>query len=144
MQASRKNYVMAALLAVATGALAQNNVGEVLDSGGRKLSQAELVPLLSGANMTGDSFKGNGMTINFDYAADGTVAGFSRNAAGFESRSTGTWTVDAGGKFCREMLRQNGQRWGDCRYFFRQGEAYFAAETDERGAAVEKRAIVKK
>lgn len=132
------------LVAFAHTAQAQETVGEVLDAGWKKLSKAELVPLLSGANMSGESFKVKGSTIHFAYSADGTVSGFSQTPMGHRSHSTGTWNVDDSGKFCRDMTRQNGQRWNDCRFFFKRDNVYFAAETDDRGANVEKRAIEKR
>lgn len=132
------------LLAFANVAQAQETVGEILDAGWKKLPKVELVPLLSGASMSGESFTVKGNSIHFDYSADGTVSGYSLNPMGQKSNSAGTWKVDDSGKFCRDMTRQNGQRWGDCRFFFKRDEVYFAAETDNRSAKVEKRAIVKR
>jgi hypothetical protein len=132
------------LLAFANAVHAQETVGEVLAAGAKQLPKAELVPLLSGASMSGESFTVKGNSIHFEYSADGTVSGYSQTPTGQRSNSTGTWKVDDSGKFCRDMTRQNGQRWGDCRFFFKNGDAYFAAETDDRSAKVERRAIRKK
>lgn len=125
-------------------AMAQSNLGELLDMGARQIQKDELVSLLSGLTMSGESFTTPGATIRFDYLGDGTVSGYSRTATGQESRSTGKWTVDDSGKFCRAMTRQNGQRWGDCRYFFMHADTYFAAETNDRATKIEKRIFEKK
>lgn len=132
------------LFALANPVQAQETVGEILDAGWKKLPKTELVPLLSGASVSGESFSVKGNSIHFEYSADGKVSGYSQTPMGHRSHSTGTWNVDDSGKFCRDMTRQNGQRWGDCRFFFKHDDLYFAAETDDRGAKVEKRAIEKR
>lgn len=125
-------------------ALAQESVGALLDMGGKKLTRDELVPLLSGTFMAGDSITQSGGKIGFTYQADGTVAGFSRMANGEEYRHTGLWTVNEAGKFCRDMTRMDGRRWKDCRFFFVHANAHFAAETDDRNAKAHKRVFEKK
>lgn len=137
-------WLGALAVVVSTSATAQSNLGELLDMGAKQIPQAELVSLLSGLTMSGESFNNQGGTIRFDYKGDGTVSGRLRTADGREFPSSGTWKVDDSGKFCRDMTRANGSKWGDCRYFYRLGDGYFAAETNERGTKIEKRIFEKR
>ncbi|MBF0267443.1 MAG: hypothetical protein HQL44_02505 [Alphaproteobacteria bacterium] len=126
-------------------AQAQENLGELVSQGGKKIEREELVELLSGLVMTGESLNNASAIIHFEYEGDGSVAGFSRTADGREFRSKGKWTVDAAGKFCRDMIREsNGTRWGDCRFFYRLNDGYFATDPDNPSAKVEKRVFTKK
>lgn len=120
-------------------AYAQGNLGALLESGARRIPRDELVALLSGLVMSGESFNNAGGVIRFEYSGDGTVSGYLRTADGREFPSRGTWQVDEAGKFCRAMIRANGSHWGDCRYFFTKEGEYFATETEDRAAKVEKR-----
>jgi len=143
MMFSQYKWLGALAVVVSSSAAAQSTLGELLDMGAKQIPQAELVSLLSGLTMSGESFNNQGGTIRFDYKADGTVSGHLRTADGREFPSSGTWKVDDSGKFCRDMTRPNGSKWGDCRYFYRLGEGYFAAETNERGTKIEKRIFEK-
>jgi hypothetical protein len=144
MTMSARKWMAALALACSGPTMAQGNLGELLDMGAKQIQKDELVSLLSGLTMSGESFTNQGGTIRFGYKADGTVSGGLRTADGREFPSTGTWKVDDSGKFCREMIRANGARWGDCRYFFKLSDAYYAAETNDRGTKIEKRVFEKK
>lgn len=137
-------WLVVVVVTCSGSAMAQSNLGELLDMGAKQIPKDQLVSLLSGLTMSGESFNNQGGTIRFDYSADGTVSGGLRTADGREFRSTGTWKVDDSGKFCREMVRANGTHWGDCRYFFKLADAYYAAETNDRGTKIEKRLLEKK
>ncbi|CAA6603502.1 conserved exported hypothetical protein [Rhodospirillaceae bacterium LM-1] len=140
-----KRCLLLVALLVPNSAQAQESLGELVSQGGRKIEREELVELLSGLVMTGDSLNNPGAIIHFEYEGDGSVAGFTRTADGREFRSKGKWTVDATGKFCRDMIRDgNGTRWGDCRFFYRLNEGYFASDPDNPSAKVEKRVFTKK
>ena len=54
-------------------ALAQANLGELLDMGAKKLSKEELVALLSGANMSGETR--DGAVYDVTYKPNGTYSG---------------------------------------------------------------------
>lgn len=124
-------------------ALAQGNLGELLDMGARQIPKDELVRLLSGLTMSGESFGNQGGSIRFEYKADGSVSGHLRTADGREFPSSGTWTVDDSGKFCRDMARANGSKWGDCRYFFKLADGFYAAQSGDRSTKIEKRIFEK-
>lgn len=143
MIASRQ-WPLVAACCFSAAAMAQSNLGELLDMGARQIQKDELVSLLSGLTMSGESFNNQGGTILFAYKADGTVAGHLRTADGREFPSSGTWKVDDSGKFCRDMARPNGSKWGDCRYFYRHADGYYAAETNDRATKIEKRIFEKK
>lgn len=124
---------------------AQESVDELVGKGAKKIEREELFALLSGLVMTGDSLNTAGAVIHFEYEGDGSVAGFSRTADGREFRSKGKWTVDNTGKFCRDMIREsNATRWGDCRFFYRLNDGYFATDPDNPSAKAEKRIFTKK
>lgn len=137
--------VLAVALTVSSLAVAQESLGELTAMGAQKIEKGELVGLLSGLVMTGDSFNNAGGVIHFEYQGDGTVSGFLRTADGKEFRSSGKWSVDDSGKFCRDMIREsNGSRWGDCRFFYKHGDAYFATDPNNPSAKVERRTFTKK
>lgn len=139
-----RNSVFILVSAISSSVLAQSNLGELLDIGAKQIQKDELVSLLSGLVMSGESFTNQGGSIRFEYKADGTVSGYLRKADGQEFPSVGTWKVDDSGKFCRDMTRPNGSKWGDCRYFYRLADGYYAAETNDRGTKIEKRIFEKK
>lgn len=141
---SSTKWFAVCIFTLSGSAMAQNTVGELLDMGAKQIPQGELVNLLSGLIMSGPSFDKPGATIRFEYSANGTVSGGPRMPDGRVFSSTGTWKVDESGKFCRDMTSSNGAKWGDCRYFFRLADNYYAAETNDRGTKIEPRIFEKK
>ena len=127
-----------------TTALAQNTVGEVLDAGGKKLSKAELVPVLVGGNISGPTQGGRQMQV--DYKADGTLAGNVQTANYKNAGRYGTWTVDDSGMLCVVLTtsgRVNSEA-KSCGFFFNVGNQYFVSvDTGDRGARVLPRTIKK-
>lgn len=140
-----KFCLFAVALLCSSLAQAQENIKELVSQGGKKIEREELVALLSGLVMSGDSLNNAGGVIHFEYEGDGSVSGFMRASDGREFRSQGKWTVDDAGKFCRDMIREsNATRWGDCRFFYRLNDGYFATDPDNPSAKVEKRIFTKK
>lgn len=146
MRIGRTGCFLALTMVCAGAAQAQGNLGELLDMGGKQVAKGELVSLIVGASMSGDSFGLKGGGVRFDYRADGTVTGIARNAAGQEFQHTGTWNVDDAGRFCRETtVMPANVRKSECRFFFVKANEYFAAESNtDRGATVFKRLFEKK
>lgn len=142
----RVALILLAMAVWAGGAVAQETLGELLDLGGRKMSQAELVAALQGTVMSGDSVKLKGGGIRFEYSPDGTVTGVGRTATGEEFRHSGTWRVDENGHFVRETISMpSGVKKVEERFFFKRGDAYYAAESEtDRAAPVFKRLFEKK
>lgn len=130
----------AAALLGAGPAGAQESLGELLDRGAVKMTRAELVAALQNTVMSGDSLRRQGGAVRFEYSPDGTVTGVFRNDNG-EFRHAGTWRVEDSGLFVRETtVTPGGDRRTERRFFYRLGDAYYAAEpTDERDAKVFKR-----
>jgi len=126
-------------------AAAQATVGEVLDAGGKKLAKVELVKLIAGATVSGQT-QGDGQ-IQLDIKADGTFTGMmtqNQEMTGNSGRF-GTWTVDDAGLFCTDNTAYiNGASSKNCVYYYVLGDKYFISfDTDDRGARVFERFIKK-
>ena len=126
-------------------ALAQNNLGELFDMGGKKLSKQELVAALSGANLSGETSAGS--VFQSDYKADGTYSGsFTAPQTKRNGTTYGTWTVDDTGKVCIDgtIRLYEVQSQKACVFYFKNGDQYYISPSDsDRGAFVAKREIKK-
>jgi hypothetical protein len=125
-------------------ALAQNNLGELLDMGGKKLSKEELVATLSAANLSGETREGS--SYQSDYKADGTFAGSFVSPQKRNGTSYGTWAVDDTGKVCTDgtIRLYEVRQQKTCVYHFKNGDQYYISPSDsDRGAFVLKRTIKK-
>jgi hypothetical protein len=126
-------------------ALAQSNLGELIDMGGKKLSKEEVVAALGGANVSGEAR--DGAPFQADYKADGTYAGSFVAAQSKRNGSTyGKWTVDDTGKVCVDgtIRLYEVQPQKNCVFYFRAGDQYYISSSgSDRGAFVSKRAIKK-
>ena len=126
-------------------ALAQTNLGELLDMGGKKLSRQEAVDSLSGATLSGETREG--AVFQTEYKADGTYAGSFVSPQNKRNGSTfGKWTVDDSGKVCIDgivrLYQVRPQQ--SCVFYFRGGDQYYTSASDaDRAAPVSKRAIKK-
>jgi hypothetical protein len=126
-------------------ALAQTNLGELLDAGGKKLSRQEAEAALTGATLSGETQ--NGSVFQSDYKADGTYSGSFTSPQNKRNGTTfGKWTVDDAGKVCIDgtiRLYENQPQKG-CLFYFKNGDQYYISTSDsDRGASVAKRAIKK-
>ena len=126
-------------------ALAQTNLGELLDAGGKKLSKQEVEAALSGAALSGDM--PSGATFQTDYKSDGTYSGAFTSPQNKRNGTTfGKWTVDDAGKVCTDgtiRLYEN-QPQKICAFYFKSGDQYFVSTSDsDRGAGIMKRTIKK-
>ena len=70
---------------VSTSALAQHSLGELLDTGGKKLSKAELVAALAGSTVSGQNKNGDNFEITFK--ADGTYTGSAERPQGYTDKN---------------------------------------------------------
>jgi hypothetical protein len=123
-----------------TAALAQDTLGELLDSGGRKLSKEEVTATIGGSSFGGPT-KGGGQIVA-SYKADGSLAGVVRNPQGGGSGNlSGTWTVDDTGKLCASFS-VGGRRTTDCAFVFKGTIDYYVCESDsDKAAPVLKRTL---
>ena len=125
-------------------AVAQNNLGELLDAGAKILSPDDFKEQLAQRMLIGPSPTGG--TLELIYTASGMVQG---SAAGPGATMTGVgmlqvsgeWTIDASGRVCTGM-RMSGPGTGGsfgpvgmilpprCQSWFKLGERYFVADSD--------------
>jgi hypothetical protein len=126
-------------------ALAQSNLGELLDMGGKKLSKEESVTALSGATLSGETR--DGAVFQSDYKADGSYSGSFVSAQNKRTGTTyGKWTVDDNSKVCVDgtIRLYETQPQKGCQFYFKNGDQYYISPSDsDRSAYVLKRAIKK-
>jgi uncharacterized protein (DUF2147 family) len=129
-----------------TVTFAQSNVGDLLDAGAAKLSKADILAMIIGANISGPTQTGG---INqTDYKSDGTYTGTYQGSPGAGRGQSGgyfgKWTLDDGGKLCTEGYAGPGAKAvSNCVFFFRLGDQlYVALNSDsDRSTVVLKRAV---
>ncbi len=126
-------------------AVAQNNLGELLDMGGKKLSKEELTSTLSGANVSGETREGS--SFQSDYKADGSYAGSFVSPQNKRNGTTyGKWTVADNGNVCLDgtIRLYEVQPQKSCVFYFKTGDQYYVSPSgSDRGASVSKRTIKK-
>lgn len=122
-----------------SGALAQDKLGELLDSGGRKLSKEEVTATIGGSNFSGPTKEGGQFLAN--YKADGSLAGFGTNPQGRSGPLNGTWSVDDSGKLCASFS-VGGRRSTDCAFVYKGAVDYYVCDSDsDKSAPVLKRTV---
>jgi hypothetical protein len=89
------------------------------------LSKTEIEAGLLGKTVVSKNIA-SGKLSQWVFRADGTV-----EAAGGLGRAAGTWSIRDDGQTCVKMLGRTG-----CRYWFRQGDAYANADTNQSDAPV--------
>jgi uncharacterized protein DUF995 len=138
------SLALAAILSASVAA--QSTVGEVLDAGGKKLNKDELVKLIAGANVSGQT-QGGGQ-FQTEYKADGTFTGTMQSQQMKGVARFGTWTVDDAGSFCTEITSSRGASGArqdkSCGYYYKIGDKYFVGfDSEDRGTRVLERAVKK-
>jgi len=139
-----------ALLLFTSFATAQNNLGELLDAGGKKLSAQEFQEQLVQRLLVGPTAAG--INLEMIYTANGLVAGGGTAPGGIGRASLGgQWRIDASGKICTSMKvggpLASGAPIGSglegvvlperCQSWYRLGERYFLSDSDiDRDAKV--------
>jgi len=140
-----------ALLAWVPSAIAQNNVGELLDAGAKKLSPEEFRQDVVQRTMVGTM--PSGARVELMYAASGVVQGRSYQTIQPGTGTTvlpgvaaiasldGAWTVDERGRICTSMVIERTILPFRCQYWFKLRDAYFIADSEDRGAKVLQRTL---
>jgi len=110
-------------------ACAQQNLGEVLDRGATKLSQAEMESLLIGATLSYDTTPGR--RVELDPRPDGRIHGrivVGRSMGNIQ----GDWRFAPSGRFCYHItfLAAHPVEQRRCQFWFKLGEGYFASRSD--------------
>ena len=135
-----------ALLLWAPLAIAQNNLGELLDAGGKLLSEEEFRQELVQRMLVGPTATGGNIALM--YVSNGTVQGngaLSIQSANMLAELTGEWKIDDSGKVCTSM-RVGGTNGAAlpyrCQFWFKHNGKYFLSDSDtDRQARVLLRTI---
>lgn len=136
-----------ALLLWAPFAVAQSNLGELLDAGGKKLSPEEFKQEVVQRVIVGHTASGDGF-VEIMYATNGVVQGLGNQPPFFLSPQPirGEWTTDDNGRICTSM--QIGSAYGNvqlprrCQFWFKYAEQYFFSDSDsDRHARVLARTV---
>lgn len=128
----------------APGAIAQANLGDLLDKGATKVVRTEWLTLLpvtlSGVTMTGSA------EFEMSVKTDGSFRGRSTSLQGHgSSPNWGWWRIDDSGRFC---VDENFPKWNlqqtVCGYFYKLDGQYFRSDSDsDRNAPISPRKFVK-
>jgi len=138
----------AALCWFAPFAVAQTNLGQLLDAGAKKLSGEEFREELLQRVLVGPTASGG--NAEFMYVKGGGVVGRGSNplfTGIVASEFSGEWKIEEGGKFCSTM-RMPGA-WNSaaglptrCQFWFKYEKQYFLADSDtDRQARVLRRTV---
>lgn len=121
-------------------ALAQANLGELLDAGGKKLSAQDFEEQLVQRMLIGPS--ATGLPLEMIYTTQGSVVGSGTSPSGLgATRFSGQWRIDASGKVCATMTVGGVPGGGGpgpgsvilperCQSWYKLGERYFLADSD--------------
>ena len=131
-----------AVFVCAQFAMAQKNLGELLDAGAIKLSAEEFRQKLVGRVIAGPTQTGN--TLELVYISDGVIRGagfgtfFGTGAGGGRSVAVeGTWTIDERERICASMRMGEVVLPSRCQSWFIYGDQYFISDSDsDRSARV--------
>lgn len=137
-----------ALVLMVRSAVAQNNLGELLDAGAKKLSADEFKQEVVQRTIRGQTASGEG-NIEIMYAGNGLIQGNGSSVAVnlINAPLSGEWTTDADGRVCTSMRTY---RYGGtaaalptrCQFWFKYKDDYFLADSDsDRSARVLRRTV---
>ena len=116
----------AALLLGSQMAMAQANLGELLEQGAKRLDKAEVQALLVGATLSGPTTTGG--DVRLEVKADGSLSG---NIRGVRSYGVmGTWKLEDDGQFCTDLTSAGSRSMqiASCNHYYRRGRDYFAVD----------------
>ena len=123
-------------------ALQTTTLGDLLDRGGKKLSQAEMQQLIAGATISGKQ-GGNFPDVTFTnvHSADGTVDGNAWRSKVWFTKIKGRWSIDASGQLCSDLLNDRQEKITGCVPFYVVGTSYYSVRGDTRAAEANWRTI---
>jgi hypothetical protein len=135
-----------ALLLLVPFAVAQNNLGELLDAGARKLSAEEFRQEVTQHTLVGNIPAGGRMEVM--YASSGVISGISNGDVGAPNRTAaigqidGVWNIDDSGRTCTSMVVGRTFLPFRCQFWFKYKQDYFIADSDsDRKARVIRRTV---
>lgn len=134
------------------GVYAQSTLGQVLDKGGERITEAQWRAMLPHKNLGFGQRSQNRTTVTF--TDDGKLAGIESLWSGYWSHANlsqptrelkGSWKIDPDGKLCiDQVFGKYEEVYSGCVYMFRLGDHLFhveaGSETD-RSAIVTRRTI---
>ena len=113
-----------------------STVGNVLDSGGRKMTGVEVEKLYTGATVSGAQIGRPDVTFKNQYLAGGSVKGDSWRNGAYNGVVAGTWHLNGQGQICNDLA--NGLI-RTCAYMFSAAGKYYSALADDRNTQVYER-----
>jgi hypothetical protein len=138
-----------ALLTSGSFAMAQSNLGALLDAGAARLSAEEFRRELLGRQISG--FAANGQQIQIVYLESGEIRG-AGGATGPRGGATGggqtfdiqgTYTIDDSARMCTTMQLGRTSLAPRCQYWYRLDRQYFLSDSDsDRSARVHARSAL--
>lgn len=136
-----------ALLLVVPFAVAQNNLGELLDAGAKRVSAEEFRREVAQHTVVGAIPWGEGR-MELVYTNSGVIqgsvnlTGASSFGAPYISAIDGVWNIDDSGRICASMLIGRTSLPFRCQYWFKYKDDYFIADADsDRGAKLFRRTV---
>jgi hypothetical protein len=130
-----RTAVVTCLLLFGGAAMAQSNLGDLLDKGAKKLGKEDYLAMMPfKVKYVWPNRGGEGDLV---FNADGTLSGTEFHyPSRSESPAVGTWTVDDGGKWCiKKSMAVWNSKTDQCWYSFRQGDDYWGTFSDTDRAA---------
>ena len=145
-----KLQLVLSVLLWATSAMAQSNLGELLDAGAKKLSVEEFKEEVVQRVIVGPTLSGG--ILEVIYASNGVIQGLGSYGAAangsMNASISGEWTIDDNGRICTSMRIGNagGASGGllptRCQFWFKYAEQYFLSDSDsDRRARVLSRTV---
>ena len=136
-----------ALLLLVPFALAQNNLGELLDAGAKRLSAEEFRQEVTQHTLVGAIPSGGQMEVM--YASSGVIQGRTSPFTGVNPTRgdlvapiDGVWNIDDSGRTCTSMVIGRTFLPLRCQFWFKYKEDYFLADSDsDRNARVLRRTV---
>jgi hypothetical protein len=123
-------------------ALQKTTLGDLLDRGAKKLSPTDMKQLIAGATISGMQ-GGNFPDVTYTnvHSADGAVNGNAWRSRVWFSKIKGTWSIDASGQLCVELLNERQEKIAACQPYYVLGTSYFGVRGDTRAAEANWRSI---
>src|SRR5450755_191825 len=140
---AKRLFVQLGLLLWVPCAMAQSNVGELLDAGAQKLTTEQFKEELVQRVIVGPT--ATGATLELIYASTGAVQGRAftpQEAQTFALLPSidGDWTADDNGSICTRMTIGKASLPYRCQFWFKYADHYFLADSDsDRKARVLRR-----
>lgn len=142
-------HLVAAIVLIACSplTLAQTNLGELLDAGGKRISAETFKRVLVGRVLAGPT--GGGTLLDVIYIDNGLIRGVGAatllggaTGGGATFEIQGSWTIDEDERVCASMRIGSTVLPPRCQFWFEHDQRYFLCDSDtDRSARVLSRVI---